>query len=166
MRQDLRFALVSAGGCGAVVQQRGLCSAILPFHRAFSRLNGLEGSPPPSHCRICLLLPVSVPGVRLSTPQVRNGLQFPVIAAWSGPVEVEQPNQPMQGHLTLTATPGWVGGVGADGVGWGGVVRLVVRRRRLGGVWGSGLCLPEVPCSHSRRPPPDAFAIESAGAGR
>lgn len=37
---------------------------------------------------------------------VRNGLQFPVIAAWSEPVAVEQPNLPMQGHLSLTGVPG------------------------------------------------------------
>lgn len=37
---------------------------------------------------------------------VRNGLQFPSIAAWSAPVVVEQPNLPMQGHLSLTGVPG------------------------------------------------------------
>ena len=39
---------------------------------------------------------------------VRNGLQFPLIAAWSGTVEVEHPNEPMQGHLSLTGEPGCV----------------------------------------------------------
>ncbi len=37
---------------------------------------------------------------------VRNGLQFPAIAAWSEPVAVQQPNLPMQGHLSLTGVPG------------------------------------------------------------
>lgn len=37
---------------------------------------------------------------------VRNGLQFPTIAAWSEPVAVQQPNLPMQGHLSLTGVPG------------------------------------------------------------
>ncbi|KAL4439452.1 hypothetical protein ABPG77_008781 [Micractinium sp. CCAP 211/92] len=39
---------------------------------------------------------------------VRNGLQFPTIAAWSEPVAVQQPNLPMQGHLSLTDVPGEV----------------------------------------------------------
>lgn len=39
---------------------------------------------------------------------VRNGLQFPVIAAWSQVVKVAHPNQPMQGHLSLTGKQGEV----------------------------------------------------------
>ncbi|PRW45579.1 Metallo-dependent phosphatase [Chlorella sorokiniana] len=39
---------------------------------------------------------------------VRNGLQFPTVVAWSEVVRVEQPNEPMQGHLSLTGVPGEV----------------------------------------------------------
>ena len=37
---------------------------------------------------------------------VRSGMQFPVVVAWSGVVTVAEPNQPMQGHLSLTGKPG------------------------------------------------------------
>jgi hypothetical protein len=37
---------------------------------------------------------------------VRNGLEFPLIAAWSGVIQVASPNEPMQGHLALTGRPG------------------------------------------------------------
>ncbi|KAI7845277.1 hypothetical protein COHA_001120 [Chlorella ohadii] len=39
---------------------------------------------------------------------VRNGLQFPTVVAWSEVIRVEQPNEPMQGHLSLTGVPGEV----------------------------------------------------------
>jgi hypothetical protein len=37
---------------------------------------------------------------------VRNGLQFPLIAACSDVVRLANPNQPMQGHLSLLGYPG------------------------------------------------------------
>ena len=37
---------------------------------------------------------------------VRRGLEHPLIAAWSEPVEWGNPNTPMQGHLSLTGAEG------------------------------------------------------------
>lgn len=37
---------------------------------------------------------------------VPPNLQFPTVVAWSQVIRVEQPNQPMQGHLSLTGVPG------------------------------------------------------------
>lgn len=62
---------------------------------------------------------------------VRNGLEFPLVAAWSEVVRVANRNEPTQGHLALTGRPGYARarlawgsaalqhGVG-EGVGWGG----------------------------------------------
>lgn len=33
---------------------------------------------------------------------VRNGFEFPLVAAWSHPITVENINEPLQGHLALT----------------------------------------------------------------
>lgn len=33
-------------------------------------------------------------------------VQFPTVVAWSEVIRVEQPNEPMQGHLSLTGLPG------------------------------------------------------------
>ncbi len=33
---------------------------------------------------------------------VRNGFEFPVVAAWGDVITVENPNEPLQGHLALT----------------------------------------------------------------
>ena len=33
---------------------------------------------------------------------VRNGFEFPMIAAWGDAITVENPNEPLQGHLALT----------------------------------------------------------------
>ena len=33
---------------------------------------------------------------------MRNGFEFPVVAAWGEAITVENPNEPLQGHLALT----------------------------------------------------------------
>ena len=33
---------------------------------------------------------------------VRNGFEFPLVAAWADPITVENVNEPLQGHLALT----------------------------------------------------------------
>ena len=37
---------------------------------------------------------------------LRNGLELPVVAAWSAPLAPAVPNAPTQGHLALTAREG------------------------------------------------------------
>lgn len=37
---------------------------------------------------------------------VRNGLELPLVAAWSQEIEVARPNEPTQGHLALTGREG------------------------------------------------------------
>lgn len=74
---------------------------------------------------------------------VRDGLERPSVAAWSGVVAVEHPNQPMQGHLSLGGAPGcgagWARGQGK----WGRLVGMLVR----------GLGVPcGTPCHPLERP--------------
>lgn len=45
---------------------------------------------------------------------LRNGLQFPVVAAESERVANANPNEPLQAHLSLTGRTGCVG----EGEGW------------------------------------------------
>lgn len=35
---------------------------------------------------------------------MRNGFEFPVVAAWGDAITVENVNEPLQGHLAVTGT--------------------------------------------------------------
>lgn len=115
MRHDLRFALVRNGlqvrqPVAAWLACCGVLSGVLHRLRRCQRCCNPAGTPPAARHKCLLGPPLPDPCLRLhlhlcllSPTQL---LQFPTVVAWSEAIRVEQPNEPMQGHLSLTGVPG------------------------------------------------------------
>ena len=114
MRHDVRFALVRNGLQVGLLFPRLFCAWILHPCWLASRLMASAGDASLLRhpCTLQLCPPAwraarSVPSPRtLAQRASPPAWQFPTVVAWSGVVRVEAPNEPMQGHLSLTGVPG------------------------------------------------------------